>query len=430
MGMKVLVIDSGGRGHALAWKLVQSPRVAKMFVAPGNGGTKKLGENVPIKVTEVEKLVQFAEKEKIDFVVASQDDSLAAGVVDSFQARGFKVFGPTRRAAEIESSKAFAKKAMTAARVPTASYRIIPYYRDALGYVRNCTLPVVVKASGLALGKGVRICKTVQEAETAVDDIMTKRIFGEAGNAVVVEDFLEGPEVSIHAFCDGNGFALFPSAQDHKPAFDGDQGPNTGGMGTISPVPWVSDQTMCDIGETIVMPILKELSKMERPFVGCLYPGLKITPEGPMVLEFNARPGDPEIQSYMRRLKTDLLGIMEACVDGKLEGYEIEWDNNNSAVTIVLASGGYPGDYKKGIPISGIEDAEKIPGVVVFHAGTVVADDGILKTSGGRVLGVTAICRTLEDALQTAYAASELIKFEGKQYRSDIGATSLALARF
>ncbi len=427
--MKILVIGSGGREHALAWKLKQSPRVGRLYVAPGNGGTEAIATNVPIKVTDVAGLLRFAEQEGIDFTVAPQDDALAAGVVDAFQAskvRKLRIFGPTKLAAEIESSKAFAKEAMRDADILTAPFQIFEKYERALAYVRGHSLPVVVKASGLALGKGAYVCKTLLEAETALENMMVKLIHGDAGKVVVIEEFLAGPEVSIHAFCDGKNFSLFPSAQDHKPAFDNDQGPNTGGMGTIAPVPWFSQELMRTAGEDIVGGMLRELSFLGRPFVGCLYPGLKVTPSGLAVLEYNARPGDPETQSYMRLLKTDLLDIMEACVDGKLAECKVEW-HPGFAVCIVLASGGYPGSYAKGKPITGIEDAEGNPLIKVFHAGTAVLD-GQLVTAGGRVLGVTATGATLWVALQTAYNAVKRISFEGMQHRTDIGEKSLGLA--
>jgi phosphoribosylamine--glycine ligase len=352
---------------------------------------------------------------------------LAAGLVDAFQVCGFPIFGPTRAAAQIESSKAFAKRIMFDAGVPTAACRICSNYDDARSYVREHGAPIVVKASGLALGKGAYVCKTIQEAEVALNELMVRRVHGDAGDTVILEDFLEGPEISGHAFCDGTSFSLFPSAQDHKPALDGDLGKNTGGMGTLAPVPWVSEDTMQQVGKRIVSPILAHLFISSTPFVGCLYPGLKVTPNGLAVLEFNARPGDPEIQSYMRLLKTDLFDIVEACVQGKLSQLKVEW-SPGVAVCIVLASGGYPDAYKKGLPISGIQEAEKVPGVVVFHAGTTMSD-GALKTSGGRVLGVTAVGPDLAVARDLAYAAVERISFEGKQFRRDIGAKSLAMPR-
>ena len=422
MGTNVLVIGSGGREHALAWKLAQSPRIGKLFVAPGNGGTRQVGENIAIDATDIDGLIQFAEKNEVGLTVVGPDDPLALGVVDAFQARGLRIFGPTRAAAEIELSKAFAKNLMREAGIPTATFKIFSEYNKALAYVRERGAPIVVKASGLALGKGVRVCKTIAQAEIALTEIMLDHIHKDAGNEVVIEEFLDDQEISVHAFCDGKTFVLLPSAQDHKPIRDGDEGKNTGGMGTIAPVPWVSADTLQTLGEQVVRPTLDALAKRGRQFTGLLYPGLKMTSNGPKVLEFNTRFGDPETQSYMRLLKTDLLDILEACVDGTLSELAIEW-HSGFAVCIVIASGGYPDEYKKGLLIRGIANAERVPNVVVFHAGT--SFDGEFKTSGGRVLGVTATGDTLRNALDRAYEATQLIEFEGMQYRRDIGAKAL-----
>ena len=422
--INILVIGSGGREHALAWKIAQSPRIGKLFIAPGNGGTRQIAKNIAIDATDTNGLVQFAEENNIGLTVVGPDNSLALGIVDTFQARGLKIFGPTRATAEIESSKAFAKNLMSDAGIPTASFRIFNKYEDALAYVRERGTPIVVKASGLALGKGVYICNSLAQAETALEEIMRKNVHKNAGSEVVIEEFLDGQEISIHAFCDGKTFVLLPPAQDHKPIYDNDKGKNTGGMGTIAPVSWVSADTLQTIGEQIVHPTLEALEKCGRQFHGLLYPGLKMTLSGPKVLEFNARFGDSETQSYMRLLKTDLLDILEACVEGTLSELTVEW-NYGFAVCVVIASGGYPDTYKRGIPISGMDDAMHVPGVVVFHAGTVF--DGELKTSGGRVLGVTAIGNTLRDALSHAYEAVQCIQFDGKQYRRDIGSKTLAL---
>jgi phosphoribosylamine--glycine ligase len=419
----VLIIGSGGREHALAWKLAQSPRIGKLYVAPGNGGTRKVAQNIPINSTDIDKLVQFAEKNEIGLTVVGPDDPLALGVVDAFRARGLRIFGPTRAAAEIESSKAFAKNLMSEADIPTATFKIFSEHENALLYVRERGAPIVVKASGLALGKGVYVCKTLAEAEGALAEIMLDRVHKEAGSEVVVEEFLDGQEISIHAFCDGKTFILLPPAQDHKPIRDSDEGKNTGGMGTIAPVSWVSADTLKIVGEQVVRPTLEALTKCGRPFSGLLYPGLKMTSTGLKVLEFNARFGDPETQSYMRLLKTDLLDILEACVDGTLAELEIEW-HSGFAVCVVVASGGYPDEYKKGVPLRGVAEAERVSNVVVFHAGTIFENE--LKTSGGRVLGISATGDTLHSALDGAYEAARLIEFEGMQYRSDIGAKALA----
>src|SRR3989344_5065423 len=420
--INVLIIGSGGREHALAWKLEQSPRIGKLYVAPGNGGTRQVAENIPIEANDIDGLVQFAEKNEIGLTVVGPDDPLSLGIVDAFQARGLRIFGPTRAATEIESSKAFAKNLMSEAGIPTAIFKIFSEYDKALVYIREQGAPIVVKASGLALGKGVYVCKTLTQAEAALAEIMLDHIHKDAGNEVVVEEFLNGQEISIHAFCDGKTFTLLPPAQDHKPIHDGDEGKNTGGMGTIAPVSWVSADTLQTLGEQVVRPTLDALAKRGRQFSGLLYPGLKMTTNGPRVLEFNARFGDPETQSYMRLLKTDLFDILDACVDGTLAKLAIEW-HSGFATCVVIASGGYPDEYKKGVPIRGVADAEHVPDVVVFHAGT--SFDGELKTSGGRVLGVTAIGTTLREALDRAYEATQQIQFEGMQYRRDIGAKAL-----
>lgn len=419
--MKILIIGSGGREHALAWKIAQSPRVSELYVAPGNGGTSKVAKNISIEATDIESLVKFAKENSIDLTVVGPDDVLALGIVDVFQSRGLSIFGPTKASAEIESSKAFAKQLMWDENIPTASGNIFSDYDLALDFIREHGAPIVVKASGLALGKGVYPCNTLDKAENALAEIMLERVHKDAGNEVVIENFLEGQEISIHAFCDGKTSVLFPSAQDHKPVFDGDKGKNTGGMGTIAPIPWVTSDIM-QFGQHVVTSTLDALSKRKKPFIGCLYPGIKMTPEGPMILEFNSRFGDPETQSYMRLLKTDIVDILEACVKGNLSECKIEW-NSGFAVCVVLASGGYPQKYEKGKIITGIDKAEKVPGVVVFHAGTKQIET--LKTSGGRVLGITAIGATLSDALKCVYEAVSFIKFEGMHYRKDIGLKSI-----
>lgn len=416
--LNILVIGSGGREHALAWKLKQSPRVQKLFIAPGNAGTQNLGQNVSILATDISGLVAFTTENKIDLTVVGSDDPLALGIVDAFQGKGLRIWGPTKAAAQIEASKVFAKELMATAHIPTASFQTFSDYEKALAFLEHHDIPVVVKASGLALGKGVFVCQSREEAHTALQQIMVEKAYGDAGREVVIEDYLDGPEVSIHAFSDGKTSILLPSAQDHKTIFDGDQGPNTGGMGTIAPVPWVTGQMLGTAKKTIVDPALAELAQRGSPFVGLLYPGLKMTSSGPKVLEFNARFGDPETQSYMRLLKTDLVDIFDACIDGTLDHETIEW-HPGFACCVVLASGGYPGVYQKGLPISGIDEAEKLREVVVFHAGTVF--DGGLKTSGGRVLGVTATGNALKEALNKAYDAVGLIHFDGMQYRRDIG---------
>ena len=420
----VLVIGSGGREHALTLKLAQSLRISSLYAAPGNPGTAQVAENVAISANDIPALAQFAEKNKIDMTIVGPDDPLAEGIVDAFRGRGLKAFGPTRGAAQIESSKVFAKEMMLKHGIPTPAFQVFRSYGEALVHVQRHGAPIVVKASGLALGKGVYVCRTLDEARKALRDIMVNRVLKDAGDEVVIEEYVEGQEISIHAFCDGKTFVLLPPAQDHKPIRDGDEGPNTGGMGVIEPVPWVSSETMLAIGDRIVKPTLQALTNLGHPFSGLLYPGLMMTSGGPKVLEFNARFGDPETQCHMRLLKTDLLDIAEACVEGTLSELQVEWHPGFS-VCIVLASAGYPGVYDKGKQIYGIEAAERIPGVVVFHAGTSTAD-GTLRTSGGRVLGISAIGDTLQEALDSAYEAARQIRFDGARYRRDIGAKAFA----
>jgi phosphoribosylamine---glycine ligase len=429
--MSVLLIGGGGREHALAWKLCQSPRLGKLYVAPGNAGIAQIAENVPVKATDVDDLLAFALKEGIDFTIVGQDDPLALGIVDAFQTKGLKIFGPTKAAAQIESSKAFSKCLMKEYGVPTSHFDICTEYTQAQRHVRRHFaafqgLPIVVKASGLALGKGAYVCYNLTIAELALHEIMVKRIYGSAGDEVIIEEFVGGQEVSIHAFCDGKSFKLFPSSQDHKPYFDEDMGPNTGGMGTIAPVPWFVSHD--DVGKQIVGPILKGLRQKGLPFVGLLYPGLKIQRNRPLVipewdlsvLEFNARFGDPETQVYMRLLKTDLLDIFEACIERRLHEINVEW-NPGFAACVVMTSEGYPSpNYRKGLPITGIDKALSLSGVVVFHSGTKNIDNQLV-TSGGRVLGVTALGKSLDEALDMAYRAVKCIHFDGAYYRNDIG---------
>lgn len=417
--MKVFVIGSGGREHALAWKLSQSPKIDKLYCVPGNPGMAEIAECVDISADKLEELRDFALKQQVDITVVGPDDCLAAGVVDVFQKAGLKIFGPTQKAARIESSKAYAKKLMMKCGIPTAQYAEFEDHQKALDYLKDQKYPLVIKADGLALGKGVVICQTSEEAQSALKAMMVDASFGKAGSKVIVEEFLQGQEVSIHAFCDGRSAKLFPAAQDHKAAYDGDQGPNTGGMGTYAPVPWVSAAMISDIQNKIVDPILKAMAEDGNPFTGCLYPGLIITNEGFKVLEFNARFGDPETQSYMRLLETDLLEVIEACIDGRLSELDIKW-SDDSACCIVAASGGYPGSYQKGLAIKGLDEVKQMPDVFIFQAGTKRTGDDIV-TSGGRVLGVTATAGTLGSALNKSYRALESIFFTGIHYRKDIG---------
>lgn len=417
--MKILVIGSGGREHALLWKLSQSPRVTALHCAPGNAGTAELATNHPVAATDLPGLVALAKAEKIDLTVVGPDDPLAAGIVDCFQKEGLRVFGPVAAAARLEASKSFAKEFMVRHGIPTAGSSTFSDPEAALAHCAKATYPLVVKADGLALGKGVVIAQTREEAETAVRQSMIEKVFGDAGNTVVIEEFLTGPECSIHALVDGKGYALFPDAKDHKRALDGDRGLNTGGMGTISPSREVDGAMQERIRREVMEPFVRGLAADELPFSGMLFPGLMMTPNGPKVLEFNCRFGDPETQSLMRRLQSDLLDLIEATIDGKLSSVTPEWDDR-AGVCIVLASGGYPGPIEKGKVITGIEAAASAPDVVVFHAGTAIKD-GKVVTNGGRVLGVTALGATLEEARTKAYAAADKITFEGKQLRRDIG---------
>lgn len=423
MQTDVLLIGSGGREHSLAWKLKQSPRLGKLYIAQGNGGTGLLGENVPIGPMEFEKLAAFAEEKKVGLTVVAPDDPLAEGIVDFFAEKGLRVWGPSKAAAKVEASKAFAKQLMQEAGIPTAEFGTFTDHEEALAYVREKGAPIVVKASGLALGKGVYVCKSVEEAEQALKEIMLDHLFKDAGNEVVVEEYLDGQEISVHALSDGKTHLTFPTTQDHKPVGEGDTGPNTGGMGVIGPVPWITKEAMLDIENRVVDRAFDALAKSGAVFKGLLYPGLKMTPSGPKVLEFNARFGDPETQVYMRLLENDILDLFDACIDGTLAEQKLAWQAGY-AVNVVLASGGYPGTYKKGLPITGIEEAEKIPGVVVFHAGTKMEGEQLV-TSGGRVLGVSATGKTLKEALDAAYKGADLIQFEGKCFRRDIGAKAL-----
>jgi phosphoribosylamine--glycine ligase len=423
---KILIIGAGGgREHAIGWKISHPER--ELFFARGNAGTAQLGTNLDIKETNITALLDFARKEKIDLTLVVSDDPLAIGVVDEFQKASFRTWGPSKAAAQIEASKAFSKDFMKRHGLPTAKFETFSNFEKAKEYVKNQSLPIVIKADGLALGKGVIIAQTLNEALEALENIMVKKVFGDSGSIVVIEEFMEGPEISIHAFSDGKNYKIFPTSQDHKKIGEGNTGPNTGGMGAIAPLSFVNEKLLKIIEDTIVAPAIKGLASDGIPFVGILYPGLMLTKDGPKLLEFNARFGDPETQTYMRLLDTDLLEIINSCVDKNLDKQEIKW-RNEFACNIALASGGYPGSYEKGKIISGIEEAEKQPDIIVFHAGTKTIDtftNGLpakaLATAGGRVLGVSAVDNTLDEALAKAYKAIEKISFEGMQYRRDIG---------
>ncbi len=422
--MKILVIGSGGREHALVWKIKQSPRVEKIYCAPGNGGIAGLAECVDIRADDIVALADFAHAEKIELTVVGPEVPLVAGIVDLFEEEGLKIFGPSRTAARLEGSKVFAKSFMKRWEIPTARYAAFTDLRAALSGLKDFALPVVVKADGLAAGKGVVIAYTGLEAEAALKRIMSDRIFKEAGNRVVIEEFLEGEEASILAVADGKDFVILESSQDHKRVFDNDGGPNTGGMGAYSPAPVVTDRLLKDIAAGVVRPVIDGMAEEESPFKGVLYVGVMVTKDGPKVLEFNARFGDPETQAVLPRLKSDLVELMLASVEGRLAGFSLEWDNA-PCVCVVMAAGGYPGDYATGKVISGLEAVPS--GTTVFHAGTRKDGENIV-TSGGRVLGVTARGEDIAAAVRNAYAAVEKISFDGAHWRKDIGKKALAMS--
>jgi phosphoribosylamine--glycine ligase len=417
--LRILIIGNGGREHAIGWKIAQSKRYGELFFAPGNAGTRDIGINVPIKTTDISALIDFAKKERIDLTLAIPDGPLAAGVVDEFKKEGLRIFGPTKGTAQIESSKAYAKHFMRDNNLPTALFQTFTDFKKAEDYVRNHQLPIVIKTSGLAMGKGVFICEKLEDAIFSLEDILVKKKFGEAGNEVVIEEFLIGSEISIHAFTDGKNYSMFPISKDYKRIGENDKGLNTGGMGTICPVSFVDDELIQKIKDTILAPTLVEMEKDMNAFSGVIYPGVMITTTGPKILEYNSRFGDPETQSYMRLLETDLLDIVDACIDGKLDQIKIVW-KDLFACTIVIASLGYPESYEIGKIIDGIKMAEENTDVVVFHACTTMKD-GNLVTNGGRVLGVSAVGKSLDEALAIAHEAVSRISFDGMQYRKDIG---------
>ncbi len=421
--MRVLVIGGGGREHALVWKIAQSPLVKKIFCAPGNAGIGKLAECVSIPAEAIDRLFHFASTHDIDLTVAGPDDSLALGIVDRFQRGGLIIFGPTKRASEIEWSKVYAKNLMRKHGIPTAESLVFDSCEAVLSHLESAKLPVVVKADGLAKGKGVLICKTFGEARAAIDVVMKEKRFGSAGDKVIVEDFLEGEEASIIAFTDGRTIAPMPSSQDHKRALDGDQGLNTGGMGAYSPAPVITDELYRILEREILIPTVHALNVDDRQFRGCLYAGIIITSDGPKVLEFNARFGDPETQPLLLRLQSDIVPILQAIVAGRLNSMRLKWDPRPS-VCVVMASAGYPGSYGKGKKITGIDDAEALGDTTVFHAGPAMVD-GSLVTNGGRVLGVTSLGDTIERAAKRAYEAVDKIRFDGAHYRSDIAARAI-----
>ena len=420
--MKILMIGSGGREHALIKKLLESPKCEKLYCAPGNGGISRDAELVNINVMDKDGMVKFAKENAIDLVFVAPDDPLADGMVDALQAAGIRAFGPNANAAIIEASKVFSKNLMKKYGIPTAKYEVFDDPDKAIAYVKaENTTPVVVKADGLALGKGVIIAQTIDDAVAAIKSIMEDKQFGDSGNNIVIEEFLTGPEVSVLAFTDGHCVKPMVSSKDHKRAYDNDEGLNTGGMGTVSPNPYYTDELAEECMNTIFKPTIEAMVKEGRPFKGCLYFGLMMTPKGPKVIEYNARFGDPEAQVVLPRLKTDLVDICEAVIDERLSDLDIEW-YDGAAACVVMASGGYPVSYKKGIEMFGLDENGQVDGAIIYHAGTKY-ENGKFYTNGGRVLGVTAKADTLDEALEKAYAAVKKISFEGAHYRTDIGRT-------
>ncbi|MDD5967170.1 MAG: phosphoribosylamine--glycine ligase [Blautia sp.] len=417
--MKVLIVGSGGREHALAWKVAQSPRVDKIYCAPGNAGIAEYAECVPITAMEFDKLAAFAKEQAVDLTIVGMDDPLVGGIVDAFEAQGLRVFGPRKNAAILEGSKAFSKDLMKKYQIPTAAYETFDSAEAALAYLETADFPIVLKADGLALGKGVLICQNLDEAKEGVKEIMTDKKFGSAGNRLVVEEFMTGREVSVLSFVDGKTIKTMTSAQDHKRAGDGDTGLNTGGMGTFSPSPFYTDEVDDFCKKYIYQATVDAMAKEGREFKGIIFFGLMLTEKGPRVLEYNARFGDPEAQVVLPRMKNDLVDVCEACIDGKLDEIDLQFEDN-AAVCVVLASEGYPVKYEKGLPIRGLENFKDKEGYYVFHAGTKFDGDTIV-TNGGRVLGVTAKGENLKAARANAYEAVKWIDFDNKYYRHDIG---------
>ncbi|MBN2182186.1 MAG: phosphoribosylamine--glycine ligase [Sedimentisphaerales bacterium] len=421
--MNVLLIGSGGREHAIAWKLAQSKDLDKLYIAPGNPGTAQCGENIPIGVNDIDKLRDFALQNNVGLVVVGPEDPLAGGIVDVFEDAGIKAFGPGGKAAQLEADKAFAKQLMRSSCVSTAEARTFDRFSDAKAYIASRDEAVVIKAAGLAKGKGVFVCDDPADGILAAEQIMCDKIFGSAGDVIIVEDKLLGEEASILAFVDGRNIYVMESSQDHKPIGDGDTGPNTGGMGAYSPAPIVTESLMNQITREILVPIVDGMNRNGTPYKGVLYAGLMITAGGPRVLEFNVRFGDPETQPILMRLKSDLLEVLLAVCDSTLDKIHLKWDPR-PAVCVVMSAGGYPGDYGKGHKITGIKEAEQLGDVVVFHAGT-KQENGDVVTNGGRVLGVTALGGTITAAQEKAYKAVGKIKFEGAYYRRDIADKAL-----
>lgn len=425
--MKVLLLGSGGREHALAWKLRQSPDVTQLYAAPGNAGIASLAELLPLSLDDHAGIIETCRSRDIGLVVIGPEAPLVAGLADALQAAGIKAFGPSKAASRLEGSKAFTKDLCRRYGIPTAAYETFNSEQQALSYARTHGAPLVVKADGLAAGKGVRVCMTLPEAEAAIADCFSGT-FGEAGSTVVLEEFLEGEEASFFAICDGETALPLATAQDHKRAFDGDEGPNTGGMGSYSPAPIVPPAVERQIMAEIIQPTLDAMQEMGAPFRGVLYAGLMMTASGPKLIEYNVRFGDPECQVLMLRLESDLLPVLTAAASGSLDGVRLTWRDAH-AITVVMAANGYPGDYRKGTAIGGIEEAGHVPGVTVFHAGTAIDEAGQLRANGGRVLNVSAIGSTLHEAQDSAYRAIQRIDWPGGFYRSDIGYRALKSER-
>lgn len=417
--MKVLIVGSGGREHAIATSVARSPKVDKIYCAPGNAGIGQIAECVPIGAMEFDKLVTFAKERAIDLTIVGMDDPLVGGLVDEMEAAGLRVFGPRKNAAILEGSKAFSKDLMKKYNIPTAAYENFDDPQKALAYLETVEMPVVLKADGLALGKGVLICETLEEAKEGVKTIMEDKKFGTAGNRMVIEEFMTGREVSVLSFVDGKTIKIMSSAQDHKRALDGDQGLNTGGMGNFSPSPFYTKEVDDFCQKYIYQPTVDAMASEGRPFKGVIFFGLMLTEKGPRVLEYNARFGDPEAQVVLPRMKNDIIEVMEACIDGTLDQVDLQFEDN-AAVCVVLASQGYPVSYEKGFPIKGLENFDGKEGYYCFHAGTKLTDQGIV-TNGGRVLGVTATGATLQEARTNAYEATKWVTFDNKYMRTDIG---------
>jgi phosphoribosylamine--glycine ligase len=421
MGMKVLVVGGGGREHAIVWKVAQSPKVEKIYCAPGNAGIAEYADCVPIGPMEFDKLVDFAKEKQIDLTIVGMDDPLVGGIVDAFEAAGLRVFGPRKNAAILEGSKAFSKDLMKKYGIPTADYEVFNSPESALEYLETkASFPIVLKASGLALGKGVLICENLEQAKAGVQELMVDKKFGSAGDQLVIEQFMTGREVSVLSFVDGNIVKTMASAQDHKRAKDGDQGLNTGGMGNFSPTPFYTKEIDEYCQKNIFQPTVDAMKAEGRPFKGVIFFGLMLTEDGPKVLEYNARFGDPEAQVVLPRMKNDLVDVCEACIDGTLDQIDLQF-RDDACVTVVLASDGYPVSYKKGYPIHGLENFKGKDGYVCFHAGTKFNEKGEIVTNGGRVLDVTALGKDLKEARANAYKAVDWVDFENKYYRHDIG---------